>query len=203
MLRQGSQMSKYVKRRRKPSPEDTWGNQGSVESLSGDDVDRSNVKRFVRYPDKFIRQKIEECERCVLEHAYSIISLKTRERGKIALPLASVADVSFPSKRVKRKKFSLKVLLFAHQVFTNLLRSQKGKLLLRVFCPVCSAIPEKNKRLLQSDSYGSIFKAIRRIFQQRSWFERGGGGAREGRDRKEKKSNDRNFSSRVISTRFF
>ena len=97
MLRQGSQMSKYVKRRRKPGPEDTWGNQGSVESLSGDDVDRSNVKRFVRYPDKFIRKAIAEWEKCVLEHAYSLISLKTRERGKIALPLASVEDVSFPS----------------------------------------------------------------------------------------------------------
>ncbi|KAJ7370587.1 Calcium release activated channel regulator [Desmophyllum pertusum] len=36
--RQGSQMSKYVKKRRAPAPEETWGNQGSVESLSGEDV---------------------------------------------------------------------------------------------------------------------------------------------------------------------
>ncbi|XP_020629963.1 uncharacterized protein LOC110067033 isoform X3 [Orbicella faveolata] len=40
--RQGSQMSKYVKKRRAPPAEETWGNQGSVESFSGEEVDGPN-----------------------------------------------------------------------------------------------------------------------------------------------------------------
>ncbi|XP_022803164.1 uncharacterized protein LOC111340572 isoform X2 [Stylophora pistillata] len=40
--RQGSQMSKYVRKRRTPGAEDTWGNQGSVGSLSEEEVDGPN-----------------------------------------------------------------------------------------------------------------------------------------------------------------
>lgn len=40
-------MSKYIKKRRSPGAEDTWGHQGSVESLSGDDIDGPNDRRFV------------------------------------------------------------------------------------------------------------------------------------------------------------
>ena len=49
MARQGSQMSKYVKKRRAPPAEETWGNQGSVESFSGEEVDGPNNRRFVLY----------------------------------------------------------------------------------------------------------------------------------------------------------
>lgn len=40
-------MSKYVKKRRAPAPEETWGNQGSVESISGEEIDGPNDRRFV------------------------------------------------------------------------------------------------------------------------------------------------------------
>lgn len=39
-------MSKYVRKRRTPGAEETWGNQGSVGSLSEEEVDGPN-KRFV------------------------------------------------------------------------------------------------------------------------------------------------------------
>jgi len=42
-------MSKYVKKRRAPPAEETWGNQGSVESFSGEEVDGPNNRRFVLY----------------------------------------------------------------------------------------------------------------------------------------------------------
>lgn len=47
MSRQGSQMSKYVKKRRAPPAEETWGNQGSVESFSGEEADGLSNRRFV------------------------------------------------------------------------------------------------------------------------------------------------------------
>ena len=53
MPRQGSQMSKYIKKRRSPGAEETWGHQGSVESLSGDDIDGPNDERFVGGQDFF------------------------------------------------------------------------------------------------------------------------------------------------------
>ena len=40
-------MSKYIKKRRSPGAEETWGHQGSVESLSGDDIDGPSERRFV------------------------------------------------------------------------------------------------------------------------------------------------------------
>ena len=40
-------MSKYIKKRRSPGAEETWGHQGSVESLSGDDIDGPSDRRFV------------------------------------------------------------------------------------------------------------------------------------------------------------
>ena len=39
-------MSKYVRKRRTPGAEETWGNQGSVGSLSEEEVDGPNI-RFV------------------------------------------------------------------------------------------------------------------------------------------------------------
>lgn len=47
-------MSKYIKKRRSPGAEDTWGHQGSVESLSGDDIDGPNDRRFVGGQDVII-----------------------------------------------------------------------------------------------------------------------------------------------------
>ncbi|XP_067052568.1 uncharacterized protein [Acropora muricata] len=40
--RQGSQMSKYVRRKRNAGPSETWGNQSSVGSFSGEEVDGSS-----------------------------------------------------------------------------------------------------------------------------------------------------------------
>ena len=40
-------MSKYIKKKRSPGAEETWGHQGSVESLSGDDIDGPSDRRFV------------------------------------------------------------------------------------------------------------------------------------------------------------
>lgn len=54
--RQGSQMSKYVRKRRTPGAEDTWGNQGSVGSLSEEEVDGPNSS--VSLPDS-IREEAE------------------------------------------------------------------------------------------------------------------------------------------------
>lgn len=47
-------MSKYIKKRRSPGAEETWGHQGSVESLSGDDVDGPSDRRFVGGQDVII-----------------------------------------------------------------------------------------------------------------------------------------------------
>ena len=50
--RQGSKLSKYVKKKRSQNPADTWGHQGSMESssgFSGEEVDAgaSDDKRLV------------------------------------------------------------------------------------------------------------------------------------------------------------
>lgn len=55
--RQGSQMSKYVRKRRTPGAEETWGNQGSVGSLSEEEVDGPN-KSSASLPDS-IREEAE------------------------------------------------------------------------------------------------------------------------------------------------
>lgn len=47
-------MSKYIKKRRSPGAEETWGHQGSVESLSGDDIDGPSDRRFVGGQDVII-----------------------------------------------------------------------------------------------------------------------------------------------------
>lgn len=55
--RQGSQMSKYVRKRRTPGAEETWGNQGSVGSLSEEEVDGPNISS-ASLPDS-IREEAE------------------------------------------------------------------------------------------------------------------------------------------------
>lgn len=55
--RQGSQMSKYVRKRRTPGAEETWGNQGSVGSLSEEKVDGPNISS-ASLPDS-IREEAE------------------------------------------------------------------------------------------------------------------------------------------------
>ena len=52
-------MSKYVKKRRAPPAEETWGNQGSVESFSGEEVDGPNHRRFVLYLEGLIFVEIK------------------------------------------------------------------------------------------------------------------------------------------------
>ena len=56
-------MSKYVKKRRAPPAEETWGNQGSVESFSGEEVDGPNNTRFVLHMDDSSLWKWQEHRR--------------------------------------------------------------------------------------------------------------------------------------------
>ena len=60
-------MSKYIKKRRSPGAEETWGHQGSVESLSGDDIDGPSDRRFVGGQDViyFFFLPSEVDKRCV------------------------------------------------------------------------------------------------------------------------------------------
>ena len=58
-------MSKYIKKRRSPGAEETWGHQGSVESLSGDDIDGPSDRRFVGGQDVIFFLPSEGDKRCV------------------------------------------------------------------------------------------------------------------------------------------
>lgn len=59
-------MSKYIKKRRSPGAEETWGHQGSVESLSGDDIDGPSDRRFVGGQDAIFFFLLSEVDkRCV------------------------------------------------------------------------------------------------------------------------------------------
>lgn len=58
-------MSKYIKKRRSPGAEETWGHQGSVESLSGDDIDGPSERRFVGGQDVIFFLPSEVGKRCV------------------------------------------------------------------------------------------------------------------------------------------
>ena len=124
----------------------------------------------------------------MLEHAYCLFTLSRASENRVSISLRSRR---FLSKQARETNgIFAKSAPFRASGLHKPPALSEGKTTATARSVLLSL--RKIRESLQSDPYGSIFKAIRRIFQQRSWFGRrvgsggGGGGGCKGGSRSQR-----------------